>query len=307
MGSGQPLFSVIMPTYNRADVALEAVRSVLAQSYRDFEFIIVDDRSTDDTRAVLARLTDPRVTVVTNDRSTGTAGARNMGIFLAHGDWICQIDSDDLWPEDMLERLAAAIAEADEDVGIFYGSIVFFDILADRVRDIRRADRSGDVHDLLLEDHFMHHCSGALRADAVRAVGGYDEELAQQEDSDILIRLTQQWTVVALPDIKYVKREGRADRLMIDPRALRSFEQLYDKHARELARLPRARYVQLEKIFDLAIIYGNFGSIARTWPKLLPSIWEEPKVGRRFLRQQAKVGALLINRMKGRVRRLLRR
>ena len=112
VGFSEPMFSVVLATFNRADLVMDAVNSVLAQTLNDFELIIVDDRSTDDTLDVLAKIADSRVTVVVNERSKGYAGARNTGILRARARWVCQIDSDDLWPTDMLELMAAAIATA---------------------------------------------------------------------------------------------------------------------------------------------------------------------------------------------------
>lgn len=308
MGLNEPLFSVVLPTYNRAGMVLDAVNSVLAQTYTDFEFIIVDDRSTDDTQAVLAQIKDPRVTVVINHRSKGTAGARNAGIFVARGAWVCQIDSDDLWPSDFLERLAVAIADAPAAVGIVYGSLEFLDTRTGRVRAVRKADKTGQVHKQLLENHFIHHCSAALSANALRAIGGYDEAFQQQEDSDLLLRLTERYAVLPVPDLVYMVREGGSDRLMArNHESLIALEQLFDKHASELAGEPRARYQQLANILDLATNEGDSARTARIWLKLVPSIWEAPTVGREFLRAHRRLGSLAVHKAKWRLLNLLHR
>ncbi len=303
MGSNGPLFSVVLPTYNRAGMVMDAVESVLAQTYTEFDLVIVDDRSTDDTQSVLAAITDPRVTVVANARSKGSAGARNTGIFLTDGAWICQIDSDDLWPVDMLEGLAAAIGEAPPEVGIVYGTLVFQDT-ADHVRGVRRAEKAGQIHALFLEDHFLSHCSAALRAADVKAIGGYDESFSQQEDSDFLIRLTSRCEALPVPELMYIVREGGADRLMENPGALPAFVRLYKKHAAELVGLPQARYRQLAKIFDLAIICGDVSRLAWAWPRLLPSVWRTPAIGREFLGQQKRAARLVVGRARHRAQGL---
>lgn len=305
MGFSEPMFSVVLPTFNRGDIVMDAVDSVLAQTHADFEFIIVDDRSTDDTLEVLADIADPRVTVVVNERAKGGAGARNTGIFRARGRWVCQIDSDDLWPTDMLELMASAIATAPAQVGIFYATLVYLDTGSGQVRAVRTAARAGRLHDVLLEDHFMSHCGAALRTDALVAIGGYDESLRQQQDSDILIRLSKDWEVVAVPDARYTVREGREDRLMVSSGALLAFVQLYEKHAAELVGLPQARYRQLAKILNLAIAYGDLPRVVWAWPKLVPSIWRTPDIGREFLRQQRRVARLVAGRAKQRARGLL--
>lgn len=308
MGLDEPMFTVVLPTYNRSGMVLDAVNSVLRQTCTDFEFIIVDDRSTDDTQAVLAQIEDCRVKVVINRRSKGTAGARNTGIFLARGAWVCQVDSDDLWPSDFLERLAIAIAGAPADVGIVYGTLEFLDTLTGRVRAIRRADKRGHVHKQLLEDHSISHCSAALSADALRAIRGYDEAFRRQSDSDLMLRLAERYAVLPVPDLVYVVREGDSDRMMVDNHeALLGQEQLFKKHASELAKVPRARYQQLTNILDLATNEGDSARIARLWLKLVPSIWEVPAVGRQFLHAHGRLARLAVHKTKGRFVNLLHR
>ena len=298
------MFTVVLPTYNRAGVVLDAVQSVLAQTYANFELIIVDDRSTDDTQAVLAEVQDPRVTVVANRRSKGPAGARNTGIFLACGAWVCQIDSDDLWPNDMLERLAVVIADAPVGVGIVYGSVAYLEIGTGRTTRIRRAGRAGNVHTVFLANHFISHCSAALRTSALKDVGGYDEAFRLKEDSDLLLRMTERYEVLPVPDLVYMYRLGGRDQLTGEKdEFLRSYKHYIYKHARLLAEHPKARYELLTNVLYLSVNAGDWSEAARTWPKLMPSIWKAPRV---FLRGHGKLVSLVVDKTKGEVLRLLR-
>lgn len=105
-----PRFSVIIPTYNRAVALRKTVLSVLAQTFQDFEVLVVDDGSTDGTATVVAELGDPRVRYFWNRNSGGPAVPRNQGIDVATGEWICFLDSDDLWHPDKLEAIDRVIA-----------------------------------------------------------------------------------------------------------------------------------------------------------------------------------------------------
>jgi glycosyltransferase involved in cell wall biosynthesis len=295
----EPMFTIVLPTYNRAGVVLDAVQSVLAQTYANFELIIVDDRSTDDTPAVLAKVQDPRVTIVANRRSKGPAGARNTGIFLARGAWICQIDSDDLWPNDMLERLAVVIADAPMEVGIVYGSVAYLEIGTGNATRIRRAERAGSVHTAFLEDHFISHCSAALRTSALRDVGGYDEAFCLKEDSDLLLRMTERYEVLPVPDLVYIYRLGGKDQLTREnDEFLRSYKRYINKHAHLLAGHPRARHELLARVLYLSINAGDWSEAARTWLKLVPSMWEAPGA---FLRAHRSLGSLVVDKTKGRL------
>ncbi|MBI4347869.1 MAG: glycosyltransferase family 2 protein [Elusimicrobia bacterium] len=103
-----PVFSVVIPTYNRAAPVAAAVRSVLAQTETSFECLVVDDASTDDTRRVLAGFADPRVRVFHNETNRRVAACRNRAIREARGEWIAFLDSDDLYLKGRLEALRRA-------------------------------------------------------------------------------------------------------------------------------------------------------------------------------------------------------
>ena len=101
------LVSVIMPSWNTADLIGESIRSVQAQTYPDWELIIVDDCSTDDTAAVVAAFDDERIRFFENETNSGAALSRNRGLREARGEWIAFLDSDDLWMPDKLEKQIA--------------------------------------------------------------------------------------------------------------------------------------------------------------------------------------------------------
>ncbi|MBI4371716.1 MAG: glycosyltransferase family 2 protein [Elusimicrobia bacterium] len=109
-GLSAPLFSVVIPAYNRAASLAAAVRSVLAQTFLDWECLVVDDGSTDGTRKTLSVFSDPRLRVFLNERNRGQHACRNQAIRAASGEWIAFLDSDDLFLPSRLKALAAAAA-----------------------------------------------------------------------------------------------------------------------------------------------------------------------------------------------------
>lgn len=96
------LVSIIMPSYNTGRFLAESIRSVLAQTYDNWELIVVDDCSTDDTDAVVAGFTDPRIRYFKNEKNSGAAQSRNRALREAKGRWIAFLDSDDLWEPEKL-------------------------------------------------------------------------------------------------------------------------------------------------------------------------------------------------------------
>lgn len=101
------LVSIIMPSYNTAKFIAESIDSVLAQTYANWELLIVDDCSTDNTDEVAATYTDPRIKYVKNEKNSGAAVSRNKALAMASGKWIAFLDSDDLWTPDKLEKQIA--------------------------------------------------------------------------------------------------------------------------------------------------------------------------------------------------------
>src|SRR4051812_24472999 len=110
--SARGLVSIIIPTYNRAAYLGAAIASVRAQTFADWELIVVDDGSTDETAAMLDELSDPRIRVLRIGHSGSESITRNAGLRLAEGEWVAFLDSDDLWVPEKLERqLAQMVAQ----------------------------------------------------------------------------------------------------------------------------------------------------------------------------------------------------
>ena len=106
-----PFFSIVIPTYNRANKLKETLDSVVAQSFTDFEVLVMDDGSTDDTRAVVESFRDAHIRYEWAPNSGGPATPRNRGIDAAIADWVCFLDADDLWYPDKLRRVHEAIVQ----------------------------------------------------------------------------------------------------------------------------------------------------------------------------------------------------
>lgn len=113
------MVSVIIPTYNREETLRNSIQSILTQSYQDFEIIIVDDASTDDTEKIVAEMNDSRICYIKNDKRLGANGARNVGIQNAHGEYIAFQDSDDIWKSGKLEKQIRMFQD-DEELDIVY-------------------------------------------------------------------------------------------------------------------------------------------------------------------------------------------
>ena len=119
--SAQPRYSIVIPTYNRATSVEETLAGCFAQSFEDFEIVIVDDGSSDNTLEVLNNISDPRLVVV-SQKNAGPAAARNHGMRVAQGQYIAFLDSDDIWYPDFLKQAEKAYEEDPKQ--LLYGQII---------------------------------------------------------------------------------------------------------------------------------------------------------------------------------------
>jgi glycosyltransferase involved in cell wall biosynthesis len=120
----QPFFSIVIPSYNRANMIGKAIESVLAQTYADWELVIVDDGSKDNTKEVVAGYADKRIRYIYQDNAERSA-ARNNGIANAAGQYICFLDSDDYYLPSRLQLLHDAISIQENKMAVFYTGIAF--------------------------------------------------------------------------------------------------------------------------------------------------------------------------------------
>src|SRR5690606_1176147 len=154
MSANQPLVSVITPTYNRADFIGEAVESVLAQTYPNFELVIIDDGSTDNTRDILEPyLKDSRIRLF-HQQNQGQSVARNRGLEEATGEFICFLDSDNAWFPEKLEKSLKAFDHNPES-DVVYGDFVVIDEQGRELGENRMTRHSGRITPQLIHDNFV--------------------------------------------------------------------------------------------------------------------------------------------------------
>ena len=200
-----PKISVIIPVYNRQDIVAHTVQSVLNQTDRDLEVLVVDDGSTDDTRAVIQNLADSRVNYFykAND---GPASARNFGLSKARGEYIAFLDSDDLWPENYLQVILANLENC-PGFSAAYTPITVFYPDGTKISSYTKSDgKSGKLGPEL----FKHSFIWIFAAVFCRSIWNgfyFDEQLKKIcEDSDVLLRLSMQTRFLFVPQVQAFHR-----------------------------------------------------------------------------------------------------
>ncbi len=240
----KPLVSVIVPTYNRAHIISESLDNLFLQTYTNFELIVIDDGSTDDTQARLRKYGD-RIRVLTQENS-GPAAARNRGIEVSRGDIITFQDSDDLWKPTKLEQQVSLLSKMDTSVPCCISNAVMrvvngkeytsFDIAS-----ITPKYEEGlwlNVAEVLATRFVLFNQTVAIRRWAIEKVGGFDASLKYLEDYDLPLRLAVEGPWAFIRDPLVIYREGTehsfSKQAHRDPLALKDceftiFERLLEK------------------------------------------------------------------------------
>lgn len=208
------MVSVIIPTYNRAWVLKEAIDSVLAQDYKDFELIVVDDGSTDNTSQILDSYDQDLI--VLRQSNKGVSAARNRGIAAACGRLIAFLDSDDLWlprklssQVDFFNSNPAAVINQTEEIWIRNGV---------RVNPKNRHHKfSGMIFERSLGLCLVSPSAVMIKKNLFSKVGGFDESLPACEDYDLWLRISCQYPVHLIDTPLIMKRGGHADQLSKAP------------------------------------------------------------------------------------------
>jgi len=192
--NSQPLVSIIIPTYNRAELVTQAVESVLDQTYRKIELIVVDDGSTDKTHELLRKY-EGSMTYIYLERSERSK-ARNEGFKCSKGDYIAFLDSDDLWLSTKIEKQVQILHEK-ADVGIVYTDVELIHV--EGGSHIGNILWDEPVREVLYEDLMTHNVitgslsSVMMRRECLERVGLFDESMNTCEDLDIYRRLARQY------------------------------------------------------------------------------------------------------------------
>ena len=265
--------SVVIPTRDRRALVRSALACALAQRGVDVEVVVVDDASTDGSADDLAGVSDPRVRVVTHERSAGVSAARNRGIAEATAPWIAFLDDDDLWAPDKLARQLDA-AELQDRAWVYAGDVN----VDDRLEILSGARPPAPERVTAALERFNPVPTGAsnvvVRADALAAVGAFDPALRRTEDWDLWIRLARSGPPAAVDAPLVAYRFHRGNRIVDVDSIVREPEVLAARYGIDIDRpavLRRAAWTLLRagRRLDAARYYlraaaaGDVRSLAR--------------------------------------------
>lgn len=203
-----PTASIIIPAYNGAKTIAETIESVLHQTLKDIEIIVVNDGSTDHTSDVVRQFSDPRLKLIEQENA-GVAAARNHGATVSRGRYLTFIDADDLWTPEKVEDQVNAL-EANPDAGAVYSWIDWVDEEGNYIRDGGFIDTEYNTYlQILLIDIVQSGSNTMIRREAYFEVGGYEGSLHPAEDWDFWLRLAERYEFICVPKLQVHYRQVR--------------------------------------------------------------------------------------------------
>lgn len=298
--------SVVIPTYNRSALVVEALRSVLRQTVRVREIVVVNDGSTDDTLERLGEFGDQIQVISQNNK--GVSAARNRGIREARGSWIAFLDDDDVWVEDKIQ-LQFDIAQKQPEVGLIFCSFYLVDNNSDDPKIVAVPhDFRGYVFPKLLIKHVICTPAVLARKDVLEQMGGFDESRKIAEDRELWLRIAACYPVDFVPTPLVYVRYRVTGRLSTDTpigQRQRDIEAVIEKSF-SLQHIPLFSRLRLrhKAKYDVAWEWLVAGHKGRAFRESLAAIgyWPLSWIGYRMA-----ISSILPESLKARIKRVIRK
>jgi len=252
--------SVIIPTYDRAHLIGKAIQSVLDQTFQDFEILIIDDCSHDNTPEVVRSFEDDRITYIRHHNNRGGSGARNTGLEKSRGSLIAFLDDDNEWFNDKLERQVAVLDALPSSFGAVYcGAIlnkgdkeVYFP-----PAEFRPVE--GSILGDLLERSFIDTSAMLVRREAFRKAGFFGEDLPRYQDWELCIRIAKHFKIKYMPEpLYYLSVTDKS--ISTDTKAgMKAYRTIYETHKCDLGRYGQKHKYEYS-IGQNECLFGDFST-----------------------------------------------
>jgi glycosyltransferase involved in cell wall biosynthesis len=269
--SGGELVSIVLPTYNGARYLRQSVASCLAQTYPDMELIVVVDGSTDDTQAVLASFSDPRLQVICHDRNRGLPEALNTGFAHATGCYLTWTSDDNWYAPDAIAEMVQCLRQHPE-VGLVYTDMWLVD---DEGKTLSELSALAPDHLRVQPWNGVHACFMYTRQ-AREAVGDYDPATRLAEDYDYWLRIAEQFAILPLHKPLYHYRQHATSLTGTRGRYAAARQILRIRRRRKWMRWPEYLYWSAYLDMDAAFWHWHQGNKQQTRYMALKSLVKNP-------------------------------
>lgn len=202
------LISIQICTYNRASLIKEAIQSVLDQTYQDFEIIIIDDASTDNTREIVETFQDRRIKYFRNEINLGVTKSRNLAIKKSLGKYIAILDSDDFWNDKKKLEKQIDFLKNNPFVAVLGTQALKITIKGEIVGKLKKETRDINIRQKILQTNQFVNSSVLILKEAIETFDGYDENLLVAEDYDMFLKIGQKYKLANLESFSTSYRVG---------------------------------------------------------------------------------------------------
>lgn len=280
MGNSCSLVSVIVPVYNREKLVTETVASILGQTYRPIEIILINDGSTDSSLSVMQILQQqhPSLIRIIDQENQGQTIARNQGIAAASGKYIAFLDSDDLWVPDKLEL---QIPLFDEGVGLVYGGVELINEIGETTGfDPCDPEIQGSIYPQLLVKNRMTGGSVVVLRKALDKVGMFDPGFSAAENWDLWLRICKKYEarLVNKPVVKYRLHQNNMskDMILMQDAKRQIMEKHCDRHSPDKLVAQYSKLAEADLFYKLGVHYFSQEQFGKAIGKFLRVIKISP-------------------------------
>jgi glycosyltransferase involved in cell wall biosynthesis len=252
-----PRVTVIIPTHNRAHLLGRAIRSVLSQTFVDFELLVVDDASADATHEVVEGFHDSRIRYIRHETNGGESESRNTGVRNAQSEYIAYLDDDDEWLPEKLEKQVAVLDRCPSATGLVFTAMNYVELGTGRKLYRPTPFHRGFVLEHLLEANFLAGPTALVRMECFRAVGMYDPRIRFAPDWEMWIRMARRFEFEVIPEPLY-NYSIHPNQLTANYKVqIEGFQKIIELHEDLFLQYPKAYANQLTKLGILYYLCGN--------------------------------------------------
>ncbi len=201
-----PKVTVLMSVYNGEKYLQEAIDSILGQTFKDFEFLIINDGSTDKTAEILESYNDPRIRIINNEKNIGLTKSLNKGLKLARGKYIARQDADDISLPERLKTQMLAMEKGRQN-GVIGCDVIIIDEDGNEIKKVMIPRIN--LNNYLKKKNCLAHGSLFISKKTLQDVGNYNDEMFFAQDYDLLLRISTKYDISFAGDFLYKLRRNK--------------------------------------------------------------------------------------------------
>lgn len=249
------LVSVVIPTYNRPVFLKKAINTVLNQTYKHLEVIVVDDDSDVDNKKIIASFDDKRIFYFKNKKNMGAPFSRNKGIKESKGEYVAFLDDDDEWKPSKLEKQIKEFTDEKVGLVVCYSLDKRFDMTR-----VSKPQRNVSFNDLLKSFNLSSTSSYIIKKKAFEKVGFFDLTLPSAQEYDLAIRIARYFEVKTVPEVLMIQNASTGQISTNWVKKIRGILALYSKYGKDYSRLGVKMCVinHLKVLGLVGLFFGGF-------------------------------------------------